>query len=436
MADLIKDIDTVLIVLMENRSFDHMLGSLGLPPFRLAVDGLQNAGGPRYGNPYNGGSYLPFHMSRLDMPHDPPHERAPIANQIGAVISGEYNMTGFVQSYYMNGQIAGPAPGTLPEVMGYFTPDEVPMTDFLARNFAVCDRWFSSIPASTQPNRLMAMSGYTLIDGNVHVLDDQYLVYDWLNDHGISWRVYHEGIPFFALMPRILGRLLDDNFRGFERLYNDFKDESEATFPEVIFVEPTYTDAPHLGTPSDDHPPSSIAGGQAFLRNVYTALTCNPARWARTLMILTYDEHGGFFDHASPRAIVTPPPRNAKFATFNSSGVRVPGIVVSPLVPAGTIYSQPLDHTSILAMVAQKYGARGETYSDEVEQRRGVFTGNIADMLSLNTQRPQILLPPGAKTGEDANKVAFKKAAATMADRDPDKMTNKFPELRGFIKGL
>ena len=407
-----------------------------MPPFNLAIDGQQNAGGPRYANPYRGQSWLPFHMNRLDLPHDPPHERPWIANQIGAVINGQYNMTGFVQSYYMNGQIAGPAPGVLPEVMGYFTPAEVPVTDFLARNFAVCDHWFSSIPASTQPNRLMAMSGYTLIDGNVHVLDDQYLLYDWLNDHGVSWRVYHEGIPFFALMPRILARLLDDNFRGVERLYNDFKDESEATFPEVIFVEPTYTDAPHIGTPSDDHPPSSILGGQNFLRQVYTALTCNPARWAHTLMILTYDEHGGFFDHVSPASIVTPPSRNASYPQFVSSGVRVPGIVVSPLVPAGTIYNKPLDHTSILAMIAEKYGATGETYSAEVQVRRNVFTGNIADVISLNTPRAAIPLPPGALTGEDANAVAFKKAAAAMADLDPDQMTNKFPELRGFIKGL
>jgi phospholipase C len=434
MADLTKDIDTIVIVLMENRSFDHMLGYLGLPPISLNIEGLQKTGGPRYGNPYNGNSYLPFHMSRLDLPHDPPHERPWIANQIGAVINGQYNMTGFVESYYMNGQIAGPDPGTLPEVMGYFGPTEVPLTDFLARNFAVCDHWFSSVPASTQPNRLMAMSGYTLIDGNVHVLDDQYLLYDWLNDHGVSWRVYHEGIPFFALMPRMIPRLLDDNFRGLDRLYTDVKDESEATFPEVIFIEPTYTDAPHIGDPSDDHPPSSIAGGQTFLRKVYMALTSNPARWGRTVAILTYDEHGGFFDHVSPMPIVTPPSRNASYPQFDSSGVRVPGIIISPLVPQATIYTKPLDHTSILSFVAQRFG-KGETYSAEVEARRKVFTGNIFEMLSLNSPRTKIDLPPGALTGEDANAVAFKKAAAGMTDLDPDQMTNKFPELRGFVKG-
>ena len=368
MADIIRDIDTVVIVLMENRSFDHILGYLGLPPFDWAIEGQQRCNDPRYANPYQGQSYLPFQMSRLDMPHDPPHERPWIANQIGDIINNQRNMTGFVQSYYMNGQLPGPGAGVQPEVMGYFTPAQVPVTDFFARNYAVCDHWFSCIPASTQPNRLMAMSGYTLIDANVDVLRDQYLVYDWLNDHRVNWRAYHEGIPFFALMPRWIPRLLGDDFRGFGQLANDFRDESDATFPEVIFVEPTYTDGPRVGTPSDDHPTSSIAGGQDFLRKVYMSLIGNPSRWARTVMIVTYDEHGGFFDHYSPPKIPTNPPRGAKYPAFDCSGVRVPGLVISPLVPAGQPYSQYLDHTSILRFLAKKF-APSETYSEEVEER-------------------------------------------------------------------
>jgi phospholipase C len=434
MADLIRDIDTIVIVLMENRSFDHILGYLGLPPYNWAIEGQQKCNDPRYANPYQGQSYLSFQMSRLDMPHDPPHERSWIANQIGDIINGQRNMTGFVQSYYKDGQLPGPGPGVQPEVMGYFTPAEVPVTDFLARNFAVCDHWFSSIPASTQPNRLMAMSGYTLIDGNVDVLKDQYLVYDWLSDNRVSWRVYHEGIPFFALMPRIMPRLLDDNFRGLGQLANDVRDESDATFPEIIFVEPTYTDAPHLGSPSDDHPPSSVKGGQDFLRKVYMSLIGNPSRWARTVMILTYDEHGGFFDHYSPPQIATSSPRGANYPAFDSAGVRVPGLVISPLVPAGTIYTQPLDHTSILRFLAKKFG-RGETYSDEVEQRGRTFMGQITDMLSRDSPREEVLLPPGQMEGENVNVNAFRKAAASMTDHDANAMTNKFPELRGFIKG-
>lgn len=435
MADLIRDIDTIVVVIMENRSFDHVLGYLGLPPFNRKIEGLQIGGDPRYANPYAGQSYLPFHLTRLDLPHDPPHERPSIANQIGSLINNQRSMNGFVQSYYKSGDIPGPNPGQPPEVMGYFTSAEVPLTDFFAQRFALCDHWFSSIPASTQPNRLMAMSGYSLIDGNVDAVRDQYLVYDWLNDYRVSWRVYHEGIPFFALMPRWVPHLLGGNFRGLDQLANDFRDESDATFPEVIFVEPTYTDAPHLGTPSDDHPPSSILGGQNFLRRVYMSLIGNPDRWARTVMILTYDEHGGFFDHFSPLPIRTAPPAGATYPSFDSSGVRVPGLIVSPLVEAGATYDKPLDHTSILALIAEKFG-RGDVYSPQVEARRTTFTGSIADILALKSPRADAPLPPGALTGENLNAVAFKKAAQAMTDHDADAMTNKFPELRNFVRNL
>jgi phospholipase C len=433
MADLKRDVDTVVIVLMENRSFDHMLGYLGLPPYSRKIEGLQIKDDPRFANPYNGQSYLPYHSVRLDMPHDPPHERPWIKEQIGSLIGGSRSMNGFVQSYYMDGKLPGPAACVTPGVMGYFTPAELPVTDFFAQKFTVCDHWFSSIPASTQPNRLMAMAGYTLIDGNVDVLEDQYLVYDWLNDHRVNWRVYHEGIPFFALMPRVVPQLLGFHFRGFDQLANDFREESDATFPDVIFVEPTYTNAPHMTDPTDDHAPSSVAGGQNFLRSVYLSLVGNPERWARTMMILTYDEHGGFFDHVSPVSISSAAPRGANYAAFDCSGVRVPGLVISPLVEEGAIYSKPLDHTSILSFLARKFG-RGEDYSEEVAAREGAFTGRIEEMLSLGTARTEILQPPGALAGVNMNTIAFQKAAAMMADLDPDKMTNKFPELRNFVK--
>lgn len=433
MADLKRDVDTVVIVLMENRSFDHMLGYLGLPPYNRKIEGLQIKDDPRFANPYNGQSYLPYLSTRPDMPHDPPHERQWIKEQIGSLIGGSRSMNGFVQSYYMDGKLPGPPPGVTPEVMGYFTPAELSVTDFFAQKFAVCDHWFSSIPASTQPNRLMAMAGYTLIDGNTDILKDQYLVYDWLNDHRVNWRVYHEGIPFFALMPRVVPQLLGSHFRGLDLLANDFRDESDATFPDVIFVEPTYTNAPHMTVPTDDHPPSSVAGGQNFLRKVYLSLIGNPQRWARTVMILTYDEHGGFFDHMSPISISSEAPPGANFPPFDCSGVRVPGLVISPLVEEAAIYSKPLDHTSILSFLARKFG-NGEGYSEEVVARERVFAGRIDEILSLGAAPSEILQPPGALTGVDMNTIAFQKAAAVMADLDPDKMTNKFPELRNFVK--
>lgn len=302
------------------------------------------------------------------MPHDPPHERPWIKEQIGDLINGSRPMNGFIQSYYMNGQLPGPAADVTPEVMGYFTPAEIPVTNFFARKFAVCDHWFSSIPASTQPNRPMAMAGYTLIDRNAEVLRDRYLVYNWLNDHRVNWRVYHEGIPFFALMPRLIPDLLGAHFRGLDQLAGDFRDESDATFPDVIFVEPIYTNAPRLTAPTDDHAPTSVAGGQNFLRSAYLSLMGNPALRARTVMILTYDEHGGFFDHVSPMPIMTEAPPGASYPAFDCSGVRVPGLIISPLAPEGAVYSKPLDHTSILSFLARKFGG-GKDYSGEVAAR-------------------------------------------------------------------
>jgi phospholipase C len=180
-------------------------------------------------------------------------------------------------------------------------------------------------------------------------------------------------------------------FSGLGQLANDFRDESEATFPEVIFVEPTYTNGPEFGTPSDDHPTTSVAGGQDFLRKVYMSLIGNPSRWARTVLIVTYDEHGGFFDHYSPPQIATNPPRGANYQPFDCGGVRVPGIVISPLVPAAAVYAQLLDHTSILRFLAKKF-APTEIYSDKVEERSTVFTGQISDILSLAAPRDQVLL--------------------------------------------
>src|SRR6266446_6432916 len=152
MANLISDVDTIVIVVMENRSFDHILGYLDLPPYNRKVDGIQAARGLRYANSYNGRSYSPSEMSKIEMPHDPPHEREWIAKHLGGRDGDRWSMDGFIQSYYMNGDVPGPEGDSTPEVMGYHTPGQIPVTDFFARNFAICDRWFSSIPAPSQSN--------------------------------------------------------------------------------------------------------------------------------------------------------------------------------------------------------------------------------------------------------------------------------------------
>jgi phospholipase C len=278
------------------------------------------------------------------------------------------------------------------EMMRYQTPDMVPILDFLARNFRICDHWFSPLPASTQPNRLMAMAGYSLIDCNVRTLPNHVLAYDWLNAHGVRWRVYHQGFfPFFSIMPLWLPEIATgDRFREFDRFATDMELEKDDTFPQVIFIEPIYTDAPHAEAEgTDDHSPSSVTGGQRLMLDVYSALL-GRQHWNNSMLIITYDEHGGFFDHMQPLPIETVAPAE-RYLYFSTTGMRVPAVAVSPFVSAGSVSSANFDHTSILRFLGQKFGMGGG-YSPEVDKR--ALVGSVGDILDLAVPRSDRPEPP------------------------------------------
>ena len=296
---------------------------------------------------------------------DPPHDHAAIAMQIGS------GMGGFVASYMRR----NPPPTNPSLVMAHYTQAAVPMFDFFARNFAVCDHWYAALPTGTQPNRMMAMSGSSPILDNAAVfLPEQPLVYDWLTAHGVSWCAFQSGdfLPFFSLMPRWLPEMVTSlaastfGARGRFRRLTHLREQwtGAGAMPSVIFIEPEYTDGPH-SAPNDDHPPTGIAGGQALLAEVYATLTANPARWRNTMLIVTYDEHGGFYDHVPPLGI------GASVGGFQiaTTGVRVPALVVSPHVAPGVPFSDPLDHTSFLQLLADRFNP-GQGYSAEVSARQ------------------------------------------------------------------
>lgn len=163
----------------------------------------------------------------------------------------------------------------------------------------------------------------------------------------------------------------------------------------MIFIEPEYADAP-MSDPNDDHPPAQIAKGQEFIRQIYEIVTSNKQRWQKTLMIITYDEHGGFFDH------VTPPDLETKIngVTLKTMGPRVPALLVSPHVGAGQVFSEPLDHTSVLQLVADRFG--NGHYSTAVSQRQNAL-GRIQKALQpvpctgTPPAMPPRLLPIGPK---------------------------------------
>ena len=434
----INQIQTIIVVMFENRSFDHMMGYLGLPPYNRDVEGLQKALG--FTNEYNGFEYPTFHLTNpgQKLPDDPPHERPFIGTQMDPDGDYSYSMRGFVRSY---AQLHGVNPADQPMVMGYFTAEDVPATHFFASNYGICDHWFASVATGTQPNRLMAMSGYTLSDINQSViLPKQDLVYDWLTRNGISWRVYHQGIPFFMMMDDWHLKVTDDHFRG----YDDFQDDlnSEEPFPQVVFIEPRYADAPHFEAPTDDHPPSPITPGQNFLKLIYSDLMTNWERWLKTLMIVNYDENGGFFDHVKPLPIVTSPRPEAKFVygPFQTTGPRVPAYLISPFVKKGAIYKGPLDHTSVLKCIAKRFGNR--SYSPEVDARP---VGNIWDALELDAPRDDDadFPPPPSVVGFTPNAVpseplplAFKDAAAKAKAAAPEQTKEKFPELFSHFENI
>jgi len=436
-------IEHVVVLMMENRSFDHMCGYLNLPPWnamRPAVDGvsLDPAWVQRFTNLYDGRTFAPhdFTDRRID---DPPHTRPTIAMQLGTSAGAAGPMTGFVASYAQRKQ----RPRSLSHAMGYHTAPDVPVFDFFARNFTVCDQWFSALPAGTQPNRLMALAGFTKVGDNAALyLPDQDLVYDWLTQRGIRWRVYHDGIvPFIGLMRKWMQTIGDDDhkqltedprFRWLDSLENDLKRTD--LLPPVVFVEPDYTDIPfgHSAPPNDDHPPSSINFGQRFLARIYRAFSANPAIWFKCAIIVTYDEHGGFFDHVQPPAIGTPPA--GPYDPFSTLGVRVPGFVVSPFVDAGTVSHGLFDHTSILQLLGERF-ANG-SYSADVDRRHqgAPALDRLSALFTRDTPRPDVPHPPEVIASADMSEheKAFNEAVTAIRERYPERLATY---LRTDIQG-
>jgi phospholipase C len=446
----LSDIETIIVVIMENRSFDHVAGYLSLAgtPSPLPVEGLRDD--PLWRDPRANewdGTVYPLHRlgPEIQAIDDPTHDHNSIRVQIDqAPVGGAPNrMGGFVESYVKFAPPNQPPPADPSLVMGYYDAAAVPIFDFFAHNYAICDHWFAALPTGTQPNRLMAMSGESSLVDNARVfLPGQPLVYDWLTKNNVSWCAYQGGefLPFFSLMPSWLPEIVTSlalsavGWRGRFRRYARFAAEwanNTVAMPQVVFIEPKYTDGPH-GDTNDDHPPTGVAKGQAFLADIYAALIANPQRWAKTLMLVTYDEHGGFFDHVPPLQI----PAMAGGFPFATTGVRVPAFVVSPHVAPGTVHSGALDHTSILQFLADRF-AGGQDYSPAVAARQAQLSPLAAILAPPAPRQPvpeagalarvnataaaaPVLPSTGDSLADTANAQAFHNVALKVARDHPD----------------
>jgi len=378
-TERLQRIEHIVVLMQENRSFDHMLGYLSLPVAqggraRTNVDGLR---GPDLdSNVYSGMIYSIRHETRTRFDteaEDPDHSGASVDEQLSDGNGGFVaNFAGYSAAKAAQLNVPVPDPGL---VMGYYTAAELPVYDHLAAEYCVVDRWFSSVPGATWPNRLYAAAGRAQGSRN-DVSPPIYALPTfprYLEECGVEFRWYsfdpgtlraidpqyrlsrHDFFAYFdqrslTIKERAIGELteqgpsfLDDTARGM--------------LPAVSWLDPHFKDLHILGPDSnDDHSPSDVTAGQELVLTVYHALTQSP-NWPTTLFIVVYDEHGGFYDHVSPPSCADADPE------FHRLGVRVPVLLVSPLVAAGSSSTALLgsdfhfDHTSIIKTILTRFCA-------------------------------------------------------------------------------
>ena len=369
----------VVVLMMENRSFDNLLG-------HLTVDGRTDVDGIAAGmsNDHDGRSYpvYPLRRTALEEGQDPPHgpQRIDLAIAGGA-------MSGFVSAMAQE-HPDEPEPGL---VMGYHTADQLPVYSHLADRYCVCDRWFASVAGATWPNRLYAVAGQAPSRANKFPpIYDVPTLFRHLDDAGRSWRWYgHDPGTLRAIDGHYrLGP--DRNFAYFNRRTllerRHFLDDArEGRLPAVSWIDPNFVD---LQVPfdrslsNDDHPPSDILAGQQLVLDVYNAVARGP-HWDRTLLIITYDEHGGFYDH------VAPPHAEDDDPDFRQYGVRVPALVVSPWVPERSVAPRTpvFDHTSIIRTILERFCAQADG-TIPATTRRVEAAASVWSLLSAEEPRP------------------------------------------------
>jgi phospholipase C len=260
---------------------------------------------------------------------------------------------GFVKNFQLH--YAESVAADWAEVMNYYGQGTLPVLHALAQAFVVCDRWFSSMPGPTWPNRFFVHSGTSLghvdmpegiFHPNLH-LYNQETVYDRLQDAGKSWAIYRGDVPQTLTMTHMLKYPFH-----FHKMPQFFKDAAglEASFPNYSFIEPNYFGSGQ----NDEHPPSDILRGEVLLAQVYNAIRNNEALWEKTLLVVLYDEHGGFYDHVFPPVCVAPDGNTSEFS-FAQYGLRVPAVLISPWLEK-QVLSDNFDHTSLLRYATDKWG--------------------------------------------------------------------------------
>ena len=339
----------IVVLMMENRSFDHMLGSLHAKDPR--INGLTG----NESNPDTTGAVVtvkPDATFAGQLSHDPDHHFPGVDLQIyGAVPPGPGrvpNMKGFVKSYYT--QDTGVAGSHA--IMNYFPATKLPVLTMLATEYAVFNGWFSSIPGPTICNRAFAHYGTSFgqVDMNMFYLTDPIVsIYERMAGANRSAKIYYYDQPSSTMEIVNLLTKQPQIFATYDQFVSDCDGDM---LPDYSFIEPNYTDHPGPGggqiLACDQHPDHHVNEGERFIAMVYDAIRSNPAIWETTALLIVYDEHGGLYDHVVPPPCIpdgkvadgTATGTGEPFA-FDRLGIRVPAILVSPYVKRGTVVPGP-----------------------------------------------------------------------------------------------
>ncbi|MDA8320441.1 MAG: phosphoesterase [Actinomycetota bacterium] len=403
----LESVAHIVVLMLENRSFDHMLGFLytdsgNMSPAGHSFEGL--TGQESNPDPTTGQQVTVFRIepgtpNAYFLPGaDPGEGYMATNNQLFGDEHGPANsavvptMDGFVKDYrYTLGWQSREGhwsilPGTTPnDIMGCFTPDTLPVLSALARGYAVCDHWYASLPTETMPNRAFtcAATSQGHMDDKTRTFTSP-SIFGLLGSHGQTWGIY--GYDAEPLTRRTFTDI-ESAAGGSIGTFADFTAAAAAgTLPAFTFLEPAWS-----ATGNSQHPNYDVALGEQLIHDVYEALRAG-ANWAQTLLVITYDEHGGCYDHVPPPSGAVPPDNTVgEFGfDFTRFGVRVPAVLVSPLIAGGTVYrapagGPPLDHTSILKTVEQRFGLPALTARDAAAPGFG-------DVLTLASARTDDVL--------------------------------------------
>jgi phospholipase C len=443
----------IVVLMMENRSFDHMLGFAQSPTWR--IDGLR--GTETNQDSANGIAQVSNDAGYAgDFTPDPGHSVYDTLTQLygdaNTPVAQNPTMSGFVRSY--EGKQLSSADAH--RIMKCFSAQKVPALTSLAQQFCVCDRWFSSIPGPTFPNRAFVHGATSIgrVDMGLDWRNMSTTIYERLAQNNVDACIFYHDTTMAMTFNGLAG---SSDYFG---LFDDFLWRCKNNkLPAYSFVEPRFANSPPGGgkpafSASDQHPDHDVNEGEALIQTVFNAVWGNKTVRESTLLVIVYDEHGGLYDHVPPPGAVNPDGKSwtndgislDPSFDFTRLGVRVPAVLISPYIPAGTIDHTVYDHTSVIA-TARKLLIPNVANS-QLTRRDGqanTFEGNLtlaqarADAINLNpaksapptaaqlaqppsehlrtlVQQASLLerqyLPPEQQTGKDPNSIRTEEEAS------------------------